>query len=218
MSPTEILIMSGFGLLVVAGLIAGIVQGRRERARIREFAAGHGWPLAIGGADPRLEARLAEAVPDESWSPWYRLTIEPPPAAFHLFSYNTRSRRGPGGRSSGYACLAEIDGGAPHPPVTVSPRIPGLDKLVGDRVAAGSQEFRETFTVTAENAGVAARLLNLDIQGLLLRDRAAASRYLTATFSGRAVLVSTFWAKEPVEWTRLIELTRGLRDAARRVD
>lgn len=216
MSPTETLVMTGFGLLAVAGIALSIVQSRRTRRRAADYAARHGWPIAFRDDDPRLKALLDEIAPDVSWYCGSRITIEPLPDAHWLFGYTEHSRRGRGSPSDGWAALAVIDGGDDAGAIAISPRIPGLDRLVGHRLEVGSSEFHDTFTITGPDADRARQLLNADVQGLLLRHRADCEWTFDVHLSRRVAMVSSFWAVQPADWDRLMELTRALREAIRR--
>lgn len=82
--------------------------------------------------------------------------------------------------------------------MTIFNRVPGIEKLYSGRQQVGSDEFRHAFTVTAEGAAHAEKVLNPEL-----------------TLAGGGVLVSSFWAKSQEEWDYLIDFIRRLREAIR---
>ena len=210
MDKTEIIIMSVFGLLVVAGLIAGIRQSAARQARVRSFAARRG--CTVSATDDHLNALLAEAFPEETWSTQNVVQVQLPPESAYLFGY-TSSGRGRRSTSHGFACLAERTQAGRDGPWTICTRTPGIDAMVSDRVQAGGEEFRREFTVIAKGAEAAQAAVTTEVQHVLLQHAAAPGWYLTVTIAGSSIMAASSWAQKEDEWEHLIGLATKLRRA-----
>jgi len=214
MKSPEVIGMSIFGLLCVGALVLGIYQGAQMRKRVANYAALHGWSVSRL-ADARLNALLGEVSIDLDWSPNAVMQVEGPPESLYLFGYNVRPKTGRSNTSSGRACLAEHAGRVHQGPVEISTRVPGLDKLVGNRVKAGGEKFREEFTVTCERPEEALKLVNAEVERILLEHAAGPMWNLNVAIQGRGVLVSSHWAETEQDWDHLIAMARRLRAAVR---
>ena len=210
----EMIGMSVFGLLVLGVLVLAVRQGAQQRAHLATYSASRGWSVAHQ-ADARLSAILEQAMPQERWYVFNVMQVEQAPESVYLFRYQVSSRNRSSGRSSGTACLAEHTGRWRAEPVEIFPRTPGVEKLVGDRVDAGGEEFRDTFTVVCQRPEEGLAVVNPEVERLLLEHRAGRGWYLTATVSRRLVLVSSFWAETGDDWDYLIRLAKGMREAVR---
>ena len=117
--------------------------------------------------------------------------------------------------STGNACLAEHTGRVHQGPVEIFTRVPGVDKLVGNRVKVGGEKFREEFTVTSTRPEEALTSVNAEVERILLEHAAGPGWNLSVTIAGRSVLVSSHWAETEQDWDYLIALARRLRAAVR---
>jgi hypothetical protein len=214
MDRVEVIGMSIFGLLVVGGLVLGIRQGARQREQVASYSASRGYPVLAGG-DRRLTELLAEASPTLVWNTHTVMEVGREAPRSFLFKYQSHPREGRSKGSNGVGFLAEHEGQAVAAPVEIFIRIPGLDAMVGDRVEAGSQEFRRHYSVASASGRSATELLNADIERILIGHREGPGWVLTVDISARAVLVTTFWAQTDEEWDYLVELGSKLRDAIR---
>jgi hypothetical protein len=208
---TEIVVLTIFGLLVVAGLVAGIRQSANRRARLRAFAARRG--CIVTETDGRLAALLAAALPEEVWRANQIVEVQPAPETAWLFAYNSHLK----GRSKttwhGFACLAEQSRSWLEIPVTIHTRTPGLEILEGGRVKAGGEEFRREFTINCTRPGLAQAAVNAEVEHVLLQHAATPGWYLTVVIAAQAILVSSSWAQKEEEWEMLIALAARLRRA-----
>ena len=214
MKSPEVIGMSIFGLLCVGALVLGIYQGAQTRKRVANYAALHGWSVSRLG-DARLNALLDEVSPELNWSPNNVMQVDGPPESLYLFGYTVRPKRGRSSDSTGTACLAEHTGRVYQDPVEISTRVPGLDRLVGDRVKAGGERVREEFTVMCQRPEEALKLVNAEVERILLEHAAGPMWNLSVTIAGRGVLVSSHWAETEQEWDHLIAMARRLRAAVR---
>lgn len=214
MGTGEIVVMSIFGLLCVGALVLATYQGAQMRKRVANYAALHGWSVSRLG-DARLNALLGEVSPELDWSPNAVMQVEGPPESLYLFGYNVRPKTGRSNTSSGRACLVEHAGRVHQGPVEIQTRTPGFDRLVENRVKAGGEKFREEFTVMCVRPEEALRLVNAEVERILLEHAAGPSWNLSVAIGGRGVLVSSHWAETDQEWDYLIALARRLRAAVR---
>ena len=214
METPEVIGMSIFGLLCLGALVLGLYQAAQKTKRVANHAALHGWSVSKRG-DARLSALLEEVSPEANWYPRDAMQVERPPESLYLFGYTARPKRGRSSDSTGNACLAEHAGRVHQGPVEISTRVPGLDRLVGDRVKAGSEKFREEFTVTCKRPEEALKLVNAEVERILLEHAAGPMWNLSVEIGGRGVLVSSHWAETEQEWDYLIALARRLRAAVR---
>lgn len=214
MGTGEIVVMAIFGLLCVGALVSSIRQGAQMRKRVSAYAALHGWSVSRLG-DARLSALLEEVAPEDKWDPNEVMQVERPPESVYLFGYNVRPKQGRSNGSTGNACLAEHTGRVHQGPVEISTRVPGLDKLAGDRVKVGSEEFRNKFTVTCVRPEEALNSVNAEVERILLDHVAGSGWTIGVTIAGRRVLVSSHWAETEQDWDYLIAMARRLRAAVR---
>lgn len=213
MKTGEIVVMAIFGLLCAGALVSGLYQASQTRKRVANYAALHGWSVSKLG-DARLNALLKELAPEDSWSPREVMQVERPPESVYLFAY-LLAGHGRSSSSRGYACLAERTGRVYPDPMEISTRVPGFDRLVGDRLKAGGEKFREEFTVTCERPEEALKLVNAEVERILLEHAAGPSWNLRVIFAGRSVMASSRWAETEQDWDHLIAMARGLRAAVR---
>lgn len=211
MSTTEIVIMAVFGLLVVAGLVAGIRQSAARKARVRIFAAGRG--CTVSATNQRLSALLDAALPEESWTPYHIVEVQPPPETTYLFAYSYCRKYGRSKPWTGFACLAEQSRPWCESPVTIHTRTPGFDALEGDRVEAGGAEFRGEFTVTCKRPEAAQTVVNTEVEHLLLEHAKGMAWNITVNITCNVVMAASFWAEKETEWDALIALVTKLRRA-----
>ncbi len=141
--------------------------------------------------------------------------MERPPESLYLFGYTVRPKRGRSSDSTGNACLAEHTGRVHQCPVGIFTRVPGVDKLVENRVKAGGEKFREEFTVTCKRPEEALKLVNAEVERILLEHAAGPMWNLSVAIQGRGVLVSSHWAETEQDWDYLIAMARRLRSAVR---
>jgi len=111
--------------------------------------------------------------------------------------------------------LSEHDGIGIDKPVSIFIRVPGLDAMVGSRVEAGSREFRHRYSEAPASGPTATDVLNADNERILIEHRLGAGWELSVEFSGRAALVTTFWAQSDQEWDYLVKVGTRLRNAIR---
>lgn len=142
------------------------------------------------------------------------MQVERLPESVYLFAY-VLAGHGRSSSSRGNACLAEHTGRVYPDPVEISTRVPGFDRLVGDRLKAGGEKFREEFTVTCERPEEALKLVNAEVERILLEHAAGPSWNLRVIFAGRSVMASSRWAETEQDWDHLIAMARGLRAAVR---
>jgi hypothetical protein len=214
MKSSEKIGMAIFALLVLVALVLAIRQGARQRVREARYAILHGWRVSTAG-DPRLNGLMEETVPEQDWRPRDVMEAEPPPESVYLFSYQASARKAPSNRFTGKACLAAHHGRSYRGPVVILTRTPGVDKLMGHRVAIGGETFRRKFTVTCEHAEDAPLAVNAEVERILLEHDREPGWRLTTVIAGRQVLVASFWAATEQEWDYLIALARKLRAAVR---
>ena len=213
MKTGEIVVMAIFGLLCVGALVAGLYQSSQTKKRVASYAALHGWSVSKL-ADARLNALLKELAPQDSWGPNQVMQVELPPESLYLFAY-VLAGHGRASSSRGNACLAEHTGRVHQGLVEIFTRVPGFDKLEGNRVQAGGEKFRKEFTVTCERPEEALKLVNAEVERILLEHAAGPSWNLTVMIAGRSVMVSSRWAETEQDWDYLIATARRLRAAIR---
>ena len=143
------------------------------------------------------------------------MQVERAPESVYLFGYHAAPKDGASKSSAGNACLAEHTGRVRQGPVVIFTRTPGVEKLVGDRVEVGGEEFRDKFTVTSVRPEEALKSVNAEVERIPLEHAAGPGWYLSAEIGGRHVLVSSHWAKTEQDWDYLIALARRLRTAVR---
>jgi len=214
MKSPEVIGMAIFGLLCVGALVLSIYQGAQLRKRVANYAALHGWSVSKLG-DARLSALLEEVSPENKWGPNDVMQVERPPESVYLFGYNVRSKKGRSNGSTGNACLAEHTGRVHQGPVEIFTRVPGIDKLVGNRVKVGGEEFRNKFTVTCVRPEEALKPVNAEVEKILLDHAAGPGWVINVAIEGRSVLVSSRWAETEQDWDYLIAMARRLRAAVR---
>ena len=213
MKTGEIVVMAIFGLLVVGALVSGLYQSSQTKKRVANYAALHGWSVSKFG-DARLNALLKELAPQDNWGPNQVMQVERPPESVYLFAY-LLAGHGRASSSRGYACLAERTGRVYPDSMEISTRVPGFDKLVGDRVKAGGEKFRQEFTVTCQRPEEALRLVNAEVERIMLEHAAGPNYNISVIIAGRSVMVSSRWAETEQDWDHLIAMARGLRAAMR---
>ena len=79
----------------------------------------------------------------------------------------------------------------------ISRRVPLIEKLTSDRLDVGSPEFREGWLVLGEQPGVAAQLVNGEVQRRMVAHDAGPAWKLDVDFVGPWVLVGSHWAAGP---------------------
>ncbi len=210
MTNLEIIVMSAFAALVLLAAFFAFRQARNEKTAVQRYAALKGWTY-FGSDHPSLPGVLREMYPDTRYDLFNVVQIAWPPQSMFFFQYRQRLRAR--STSNGFGCIAEPTARFVEPPVQISPRVPVLEELVGDKVEVGSEEFRKHFTVTCDQRGMAHTVLNENVQTILLKHYAQADYYLNIEITGNRVKVSSFWARNQTEWERLINLTGNLRDA-----
>ncbi len=213
MKTPEIIAMSIFALLVVIGLIAGIRQSAQRRAQTARFAALRG-ATVLNRHHERLRAYLEAMMPEESWVPKDVIQMEGGEETLYLFGYQSNRKNSRSSPSYGTACLAAHSGRVYARPVSITTRVPGLDRLAGGRVAVGSEEFRRKFTVTCERDEDAAAV-NAEVERVLLEHDAAPGWHLSVLIAGRQVIASSRWAESEKDWDHLVTLVKRLRAALR---
>lgn len=213
MDTPEIVVLVIFGILLLGGLALAIRQGAQTKAWIQQFAASRGFTLCPAN-DPHLGSVLAASLADQSWYTSNVVQVHAPPAGVYLFAYDYRRKDRPSMRWQGFACLAEHRSWITCP-VEIFSRTPGIDALESDRSEAGSEEFRNKFTVTCKRPEVAAAALNTEVEHLLLEHAAGPGWYLLLTVTGNSIVVASSWAKTEVEWNTLITLAKKLDGAIR---
>jgi hypothetical protein len=213
MKTGEIVGMAIFGLLVVGALALGIYQGAQLKKRVANYAALHGWSVSRLG-DARLNALLEDLAPEDRWGPNEVMQVERPPESVYLFGYN-RAGQGRSSASRGNACLAEHTGRLHQSPVVIFTRVPGIDKLEGNRVKVGGEEFRNKFTVTCVRPEGALDSVNAEVERILLDHIAGPGWTITVMIAGRSLMVSSRWAETEQDWDYLIAMARRLRAAVR---
>lgn len=214
MDRTMILTIGGFLAVAVVVLLAARWQGRREAGQRRDFAARHGWAMPAETPAEVVEA-LARLAPAEVRVSSGLTVVEGPPRSLYLFAFAWRTR---GSRSdfTGTACLARHDGPQAETPVSISRRVPIVEKMTSDRLDVGSSEFRAMWLVTGEQPGVAAELVDDAVQRAFLQHDKGPAWTLEVDFVGPWVFAGSHWAAKPEEWEYLIELTRKLAEGAGR--
>jgi len=211
MDFTMIATISAFLVIAAVAIFFSRRQDRREQAAIEDFAARHGWAIRTE-AEAEIVPILALFEPETRWSIRYAIPIESAPHELWLFkSIADRPRQKSASRR--FACLARHAAAQPVEPVTISRRVPLVEKLGGRHLDIGSTEFRHEFVVDGEQPGVAAQLINERVQRILLAHLAGPGWLMDVSFTGPWILVDSFWAVGPEEWEHLLETTRQLRDA-----
>jgi len=212
MGTGEIITMSIFGLLVLAGLTASIYQGAKQRRQVAAYSSSRGYTL-LKFNDPRLAALLDLVSPNTDWSPHTVLLVEPPPRAIYLFGTLFNSKRSRSKASTAFACLVEHTSHRPEHPVSVFTRIPGGDFLISNRIEAGSEDFQRQFSVTGDDAASAQAALTPAVQSILLELATAPGWNLTVDIAAKAIVAQSHWALSDDEWDYLVNLARKLRAA-----
>ncbi len=210
-----LLIVSGLVGVLALMLILSRWMDRRGTKAMVEYATTRGW-TCLDANHPELLAHLKPAFPKMQWFVKFISAPRSSENNVFLFAYALRSH-GPGvDDSRGYACLAKHGGRPVEPTVVVTRRVPLVEKLVDDRVQAGGDEFRRECTVTCSDPEVAARVIQPQVEQLLLEHFKVREWVLDACFYDDKVLVMSFWAQSPEEWDYIVDLTRKLADAAKR--
>ena len=211
MDRTMILTIGGFLAVAVVFILVARWQGRREAAARREFAARHGWEMPAE-APAEVTETLALFAPVEVRVVSGLTVIERPPRSMYLFSFSSRTR---GQRSdfTGTACLARHEGPRADTAVSISRRVPVVEKMVPDKLDVGSSDFRAMWIVTGEQPGVAAELVNDAVQRVFLEHDRGPAWVLEVGFVGPWVFAGSHWAATPEEWEYLLGLTRKLAEA-----
>jgi hypothetical protein len=214
MDRTEILVMAGFGALLLLGLFLGLRRRANFKARAAAYASSHGW-TAMPNQEEKLAALLEEMIPDESWSTDRVLLGEPAPRNLYLFGYQAGTKHGSASRrTTGTACLAVHTGLACTSSVTIVPRTPVLVQLLDDRVAVGSSEFRDRWAVMCRDAHIAEAFLSPTVENIMMGHARHPGWFITVVIQGHQVMAYSFWAVKDDEWDYLVDLTRMLREAA----
>ena len=214
MDRTMILTIGGFLAVAVVFILVARWQGRREAATRRDFAARHGWEMPAEAPAEVTEA-LALLAPAEVRVSSGLTVVERPPRSLYLFSFNWRTR---GSRSdfTGTACLARHDGPRAATAVSISRRVPLVEKMTSGKLDVGSSDFRAMWIVTGEQPGVAAELVTDAVQRVFLEHDKGPAWVLEVDFVGPWVFAGSHWAASPEEWDYLVELTRKLAEAVSR--
>ncbi|MCU0223311.1 MAG: hypothetical protein MUF27_04430 [Acidobacteria bacterium] len=214
MDRTMILTIGGFLAAAVVFILVARWQGQRDRAARQEYARKHGWEMPSGTPDEVREA-LALFAPAEIRVVGGLTVVEGPPRSLYLFSFNWRTR---GSRSdlTGTACLARHDGPRAETPISISRRVPLVEKMTPDRLDVGSSDFRAMWIVTGEQPGVAAELVNDAVQRAFLEHDRGPAWTLEVDFVGPWVFAGSHWAAGPEEWDHLVDMTRKLAEGAGR--
>ena len=214
MKPEEIIGLSIFGFLVVVFFLLYVRQERKRREQMARYSLARGLSVSRKG-DAELGALLEEVDPDSNWTPQSVIRVEPTPKAIYLFSYQVSSKRGRSSPSYGYACLVQRSASRPEWPVTISSRVPLLDKFMGNRVETGGQEFRRGFTVTCIDAGSALTTVTPGVEAACTEHASDPAWGLTVILARRGILVHSSWARNEAQWDHLTALTRKLLAALR---
>jgi hypothetical protein len=203
-----ILTIGGFAAVAVVVLLVARWQGQRDRATRQEFARGHGWEMPAE-VPPEVREALALLAPAEVRVVGGLTVVEGPPRPLYLFSFKRRTR---GSRSdlTGTACLARHDGPRAETPISISRRVPLVEKMAADRLDVGGSDFRAMWIVTGDQPGVAAELVNDAVQRTFLGHDQGPAWTLEVDFVGPWVFAGSHWAAKPEEWDHLVELTRKL--------
>jgi hypothetical protein len=211
---TMILTIGGFLAVAVVFILVARWQGRREAEARRELAGLHGWDMPAETPAEVTEA-LALFAPAEVRVVSGLTVVERPPRPLYLFSFNWRTR-GSRGDFTGTACLARHDGPRAESPISISRRVPLVEKMTPGKLDVGSPEFRAMWIVTGEQPGVAAELVDDEVQRVFLEHDRGPAWVLEVDFVGPWVFAGSHWAATPEEWDYLVELTRKLANAAGR--
>lgn len=207
-----------FGVIAVVIIILSLRQSARVRADMAQFAASHGWVFLGGDPSERLKLNqiLDQVDPSKNWRAEYIVLVGAPRESMYLFRYLASSKGGRrGGRTNEYrfACLAEHAGWRNEDSVSISSRVPLLEKLLPNRVDVGGPDFRREFSVECRRTDVAATVVNDSVQSILLEHAAGPQWYLEVRIVGGRILVTTAWAQKPEEWDYLITMTTRVRAA-----
>lgn len=200
--------------LFVAGFPVFIFLALRQRARqgaaMRQFAKRRGWNF-LGGAAAELLPLLQTFGPEEVWHPYDVVRAEDPAGHLYLFGYGShvRARRDSG--SNGFGCLAEGGAFENDEVVTVFPRIPVLDRLIGEKAEVGEPDFRREYVVVCPRRDVAEAALGDRAQKILLEHRTGPGWVLEVRIARPGVLVTSSHAAGPAEWDHLVEMTQGIQ-------
>jgi hypothetical protein len=214
LKPAELITLTTFGALCVAGLTASILQSARQRARLQRYAEERGGSF-IRKPDEDLPKYLQQQIPEEDRVPGSVAVLEPPPERVLLLSCQVSARSGRKSSEVDMTCLAEYPPGTCDGLVDLIPRIPVLEHMVADRVQVGAEDFLKEFNVLSNDPEVARRLLNARVQRVLIEARTSPGWNMGVIFTPRFVLVETTWARTPEDWDALVGLTRKLREAVR---
>ncbi len=212
MKRIEIVGIAIFGLLVVGALVLAMWQGSRQRARLARYAADR--RFAVLKKDDGLSQLVNDVAPDLGWPTRDMIAGGAPPLGVYFFELFIRGK----GRSSStthWACLAERPADFPQQEVTIDVRVPLLSGMVEHRVEVGSEEFRKEYTVSCRDRSAAHRVINGDVQRILLEHATGERWNISVTVARRGVLVHSSWARKEPQWDYLIGLTKRLRDAVR---
>jgi hypothetical protein len=207
-----IITISAFLAIAVAVILLARWQGRREAEARREFAGLHGWDMPAETPAEVTEA-LALLAPAEVRVASGLTVVERPPRSLYLFSFSWRTR---GSRSdlTGTACLARHGGPRAESPISITRRVPLVEKMTSGKLDVGSSDFRAMWIVTGEQPGVAAELVNDAVQRAFLEHDRGPAWVLEVDFVGPWVFAGSHWAATPEEWEYLVELTRKLAEGA----
>jgi hypothetical protein len=208
---TMILTIGGFLLVAVAVILLARWQGRREAATRRDYAARHGWAMPSETPAEVSEA-LALLAPARVRVASGLTVVEQPPRSIYLFSFDWQTR-GSKSNFTGTACLARHEGQRSDTPISISRRVPLVEKMTPDKLDVGSSDFRAMWIVTGEQSGAAAQLVNDAVQRVFLAHDAGPAWVLEVDFVGPWVFAGSHWAATPDEWDYLVELTRKLAEA-----
>jgi len=210
----EIVILVGFGAVVLLGAILSVRQSARRKARMEQFAAQHGWQF-LGADSSQVESMLTQIEPNKDWRAQNIILVERPPESLYLFYYSSGTKSGESLDEYGFACLADRAAWRwrNEDPVAIYPRVPLVEKLFRYRVEVGGPEFQQEFTVNCQRPDVAATVVNHEVQSILLEHAVGPQWYLEVTIVGGRILVTTSHAQKPEEWDHLIDMTARLRAA-----
>lgn len=214
MDPIVIVTLGVFGALAATLIFLSRRQGTEQRNAMEQFAASHGCRF-LGRDASQVLPLLEQIDASESWTVHDIVALEGPPAGAWLFGYSSHRRQSRASPEYGYGCLTEAAGGGHDTPVFIHRRVPLLDKMLSDRVEAGSPEFRREYSVTSTQPAAAQAVVNGEVQKILLEHAASPQWTLLVRIAGRRVLVTTSWAQKPEEWDYLVTMTRRLRAAVR---
>jgi hypothetical protein len=206
-----ILTIGGFLVVIVLVLLLARWQGQRDRAARQEYARLHGWEMPVEVPAEVTEA-LALLAPAEVRVDGGLTVVQGPPGPLYLFAFSWRTR---GSRSdlTGTACLARHAGPRAATAVSISRRVPIVEKMTSDRLDVGSSDFRAMWLVTGEQPDVASQLVNDGVQRAFLEHDKGPAWTLEVDFVGPWVFVGSHWAAKPEEWDHLIDTTRKLVEA-----